>query len=193
MTKTYWHFCREDMRLGYGDGRQIKIGETITVEGDIELCRHGLHASKKLIDALQYAPGPILCKVELGGNVINGADKVVASERTVVAYADCTDVLREFARKCALDVIHLWDAPEVVESYLTTGDESLRAAARGAARVAAGDAAWVAARVAARDAAWDAAWVAARDAAVGAAWDAARGKQSRRLLAMISKADWVKK
>ncbi len=71
-----------------------------------------------------------------------------------------------FARWCALSVIHLWDAPKVVKDYLTSGDESLRAAARAAAR---------AARAAARDAmaaAWDAAR-AARAAAM-AAWDAAR-------------------
>ena len=43
---------------------------------------------------------------------------------------------REFARWCALQVIHLWDCPEIVRLYLETGDESIRAAAW----VAAGDA-----------------------------------------------------
>lgn len=31
-----------------------------------------------------------------------------------------------FVRMCALRVIHLWDAPEIVIRYLNTGDESIR-------------------------------------------------------------------
>ena len=64
---------------------------------------------------------------------------------------------RLFARWCALGVIHLWPAPQVVRDYLSGGGESLRAAA--------GTAAWDAARDAAGAAARDAAWDAARDAA----------------------------
>ena len=83
---------------------------------------------------------------------------------------DATEVLQSFARKCALDVVHLWEAPPVVRRYLRTGDPKLRAAARDAARAAArataGGAAW--------DATWDAARAAARATAGGGAWDAAR-------------------
>jgi hypothetical protein len=64
-------------------------------------------------------------------------------------------MLREFARWCALQVIHLWDAPDVVRQYLETGDESLRAAARAATRAAARNAARNAACDAARNAACD--------------------------------------
>ena len=59
---------------------------------------------------------------------------------------DATEVLRSFARKCALDVVHLWEAPPVVKRYLRTGDPKLR----------------------------DAAWVAVEDAAWGAVWDATK-------------------
>src|SRR5690606_19611648 len=132
--------------------------------------------------ALGYAPGPILWRVELGGTIVTGDDKVCATERTYLWGVDASECLREFARKCALDVIHLWDAPELVVRYLKTGDESIRAAARpaawdaawAAARAAAWDAAaWAAARATARAAAWDAAKEAARAAARDAAWDAA--------------------
>jgi hypothetical protein len=82
--------------------------------------------------------------------------------------ADATEkLLRDFGRWCALQVVYLWDAPDVVRQYLETGDESLRKAARDAAWE---EASWEAARAAARDAAW----AAARDAARAAAWDAAR-------------------
>ena len=199
-----WHFVAENKRLGYGDNRIVKPGITYKVEKTrpLKLCSYGLHASKRIIDALNYAPGPIVCRVELIGETLHDTDKAVAYERRVIAMIDATDILRKFARLCALDVVHLWNAPEIVVKYLKTGDESLRDAARVAARVAA----WDAAGAAARDAAWDAARGAARgaawDAARGAAWDAAWGaagdaawaaaeaaagdKQNRRLTAMMT-------
>ena len=61
--------------------------------------------------------------------------------------------IRRFACQCALDVIHLWNAPPIVKRYLKTGNEKLRAAAGDAAWAAAGAAAWAAARAAARAAA----------------------------------------
>ena len=60
------------------------------------------------------------------------------------------DQIRHFSRLCALDVIHLWDAPEVVRRYLETGDESLRQEARDAADAEEVALAKVAARAAAR-------------------------------------------
>lgn len=135
-----WYFSTEDLKLRHGDGRLIKVGATHKVDCEPALCEYGLHASKRPIDALQYAPGPIIWRVELGGKIVKGDDKLCATSRKYLWGFDTTTMLREFARKCALDVIHLWDAPEVVKTYLTTGDESL----------------WAAARAAAWDAAWDA-------------------------------------
>lgn len=164
----YW-FAPMDMKLGHGDGRPIEVGRTHKVDGGLKLCEHGLHASRRPIDALTYAPGPIACKVELGGTIIHGEDKMVASERIYLCVADATDVLRRFARLCALDAIHLWDAPDIVVRYLKTGDAPLRGWAAGEAARAAGEAAR-AARAAAGEAAWT---------AVGAA-------QNRRLAQMLS-------
>ena len=101
---------------------------------------------------------------------------------------DATEVLQSFARKCALDVVHLWEAPPVVRRYLRTGDPKLRAAARDAARAAARAAAW-AAGGAARDAAWAIAGAIARatagDTAMTAAGVATKARQSRRLARML--------
>jgi hypothetical protein len=80
----------------------------------------------------------------MGGTIKKDSDKLVARQRTILWRIDSTDVLRKFARQCALDVAHLWDMPPVVSQYLETGDESIRAAARAAA--------WDAARAAASDA-----------------------------------------
>jgi hypothetical protein len=183
MTDYYWHFVTVDEhgtpRLGYNDGREVKIGGTLEIDAEPFLCFTGLHASVKLWDALVYASGDKLrlCRVTLGGTVLHGDDKSVATQRTVVAMldVDATEkLLHDFACWCALQVIHLWNAPDVVRQYLETGDESLRAAARDASEVAA-DAAWAAAAYTARaaDAAWAAAAYTARAAARAAAADVA--------------------
>ena len=177
--QVYYHFSNGF--LAYGDKLPIEPGYIYHEPGEPVLCQRGLHASKRPIDALRYAPGFILSKVYLSGEVIRGNDKSVATHREVIAVANVEHILREFARKCALDVIHLWDAPNVVVRYLETGDESLRDAALDAARAAAWAAA-AAARAAARAAAWDATGAAARDAA--------RDGQNKRLLKMIAEANW---
>ncbi|WP_423156467.1 DUF7666 domain-containing protein [Stenotrophomonas maltophilia] len=164
---TAFHFVADTLR----DGRPVPAdGELLVHDGEVRLCAQGLHASIDAFDALQYAPGNTLCLVELTGTIVRGDDKVAASERRIIKRIDAEPLMREFARWSALQVIELWDAPEVVRQYLTTGDESLRAAARAAAW----DAAWAAAWAAARDAARDAARAAARDAARAAAWAAQR-------------------
>jgi len=162
---TGYHFTGVTL----GDGRPIPpIGEWLEYDGEIVPCRAGLHASEHPFEALQYAPGPLLHRVELDGDIVahgDPVDKHVGQRRKIMATIDATDLLREFARWCALQVIHLWDAPDVVREYLETDNEANRAAARDAAWNAAWAAAGDAAREAARDAAGDAAWAAARDAA----------------------------
>lgn len=176
-----WHFLRADRRLAYPPRTPVLIGQKIAVDPDkLELCKYGLHASIRALDALGYAPGPIICRVELGGRILTSSDKVCASERTVIAMVDATDTLRAFARSCALDVIDKWDAPSVVREYLETGNEELRESAESAA-------AWSVELAAA--AAWSAesaAWTAelAVQSARSAAWSA-RSAQNNRLEAML--------
>ena len=171
--------------------------------GEIVPCKSGLHASERLIDALQYAPGETLCRVRPGGKIVShDNDKLVASERTILWRIDAADPLRVFARRCALSIIHLWDAPAVVREWLETGREDLRATARAAASWAAGatardsagdapwDAAWATARVAARDAPW-ARWAAARDAAWATAGIAAGAAARVAARAATRHAAWV--
>ena len=186
-----WHFVSDTLR----DGQPIPAdGEPLIHQGRVEICSSGLHASKRLIDALQYAPGHTLCRVNCSDIVETQNDKFVCRERTILWRIDGKEILCKFARMCVLDVAHLWDAPPVVVQFLKTGNEEIRIAAWTAAR----DAAWDAARAAARDAAWNAAWAAAKDAAKdaaratawaaarNAAWDAARDKQNRRLVRLVN-------
>jgi hypothetical protein len=191
-----WHWLAADRRLGYGDGRLVKPGQTLAIDGEPELCKNGLHASRSILDALGYAQGPIVCRVRLSGHVVKGDDKLVGTERRCLWMVDATTILRKWAIWCAeraldrvaaradlvesdlralsasrdaLDCARRYLAGEVTESTLRT--------AWGAACDAAGDAAWDAAWGAAGDAAkgatWSLAWVSAWGAAWGAAWSAA--------------------
>jgi hypothetical protein len=182
MKTIAYHFVADKLR----DGRAIPPnGEWLEHTGEIEMCTAGLHASLHVADALKYAPGAMLCLVELDGEIGVGDDKVVASKRRIIARFDATELLRADARASALSVIHLWNAPAVVKQYLETGDKSLRIEARNAAYAAAraapayaayayayaADAAYAAADAAAyaADAAYDAAYAAADAAAADAA------------------------
>ena len=136
-----WHFVGATLR----DGSPIPAdGELLKFNDRPIMCEQGLHASLDPFDAMQYAPGENLCLVECGGTILHQSDKLVCTERTIIARMGATDMLRYFARMQAVSALQYWDTepPEVVLDYLMTGDESIR----------------VAARVAARDAAWDAAW-----------------------------------
>jgi len=135
-----YYFATKDRKLRYGDDRPIKVGETHTVEGDIVLCGNGLHASRRVIDALEYAPGEILYEVELSGTIVKGLGKVAASSRKYIKEVDCTEILKSFARKQALINIELikpyvlmTEDYELIVWYLETGDELLAAYAADAA------------------------------------------------------------
>ena len=196
-----WKFLQDDRRLGHGDGRLVKVGETLTVDGEIVLCRRGIHAARGAIDALMYAPGSVAVRGEAGGMIAKGADKLACAEFLPLAIVDAAETLRHFARLCALDVAHLWHpAPDTVR-FLHTGDPALRQAAHSnASSAAAAEAAWAEAAWAAwtAAAAWapaQAAWAAAAWAAKAqAAWAAkatararaeTKGKQARRLERML--------
>ena len=163
-----WHFAIANNKgqpiLGFGDGREIIDGSTLSINGPINMCKNGLHGSVKILDALGYASGPIITRVEISGDIIIGHNKIVGRNRKCLwhySVQDSEELLRYFTRMSALYVADKWDCPDVVYEYLLTARN--RAAAWAAARAAARDAAWAAARAAARAAAWAAAWDAAWD------------------------------
>lgn len=117
-----WHFVGDTLR----DGSPIPpIGEKLVFNDKPILCQQGLHASIDALDALKYAPGNTLCLVECGGTLFTSDDKLVCTERTIIAMVDANAILREFARWCALSVANLWNIPTIVLNYLH-GDTSLR-------------------------------------------------------------------
>ncbi len=194
-----WHFLPEDKRLGYCDGRLVEVGATLECKGKPALCSNGMHGSAMLIDALRYASGPIVCRVKIEGDVIEGDDKLCGRRRTVLWMLDATQILHEFACRCAEDALALvaqpdarsvaaieakrkWVKGKITDEELDAASDAARDAADAAysaardAALAAADGAYSAARDAALAAA-DGAYSAARDAALaaadGAAWAAA--------------------
>ena len=196
-----WYFLKEDRKLRYAPYTPVEPGQVLRVEGPLELCRRGLHASIRPLDALRYAPGSIVCRVEMGGDIIHGDDKLCASERKTLWVADATNALHEFACLCAerellrrrragrepdkrcwaaIEAKRAWLRGEIDDKALAAAVDAAWAAAYAAAAAyvaraaahAAADAA-AAAAYAARAAARDAAWDAAVDAAWAAAWDTA--------------------
>jgi hypothetical protein len=136
-----WHFLREDRKLRYGDKREVRVGETLTVEFPIRrefhgyvsyyekptLCEAGLHASDNLLDALTIAPGPILCKVRLGDDAITDGDgKYVSSTRTVLAMANVQDIIFRFAANLTTEKIKEADFPrEIIDELELLKEEEL--------------------------------------------------------------------
>ncbi len=178
MSVYAWHFTAGNKLRD--DSPLPAVGVTLKFDGEPILCEQGLHASLHPFDALKYAPGATLHLVHCAGTIRHQDDKLVCTERTIIASFEASEMLRYFARMQALSVLHL--APKnmagVVEDWLMTGDAPVRSAAYYAAASAAASAAYCAAASAAasaaRSAARSAAASAARSAARSAADSAAR-------------------
>ena len=107
-TVTGWHFAGSTLR----DGRPLpQKGETLTHAGDVIPCQSGLHASRRAIDALSYAPGCRVARVKLSGTIVaNGApiDKYAASKRKGMSdYVDAQASLRALARRWAFRAVRV--------------------------------------------------------------------------------------
>ena len=181
-----WHFLPDDGCLRFGKREKVRVGRAYKADGPLELCSNGMHASTSILDALFYAPGAIVCRVEMRGEIIEGDDKLCARERKVLWKVDATRTLHEFAIWCAKRALkrakvtdkRCWDALKVKQRWL---DGKATGAELDAASAAARAAAWAAAWDAARAAAWAAAW----DAARAAAWADERKVQERKLVRML--------
>lgn len=158
-----WHFTNgKKLR----DGKRLVVGKTYRLPKYKKpvMCSVGYHASERLIDALGYAPGSTLSRVELSGAILRDDDKLCASERKVLWTVDVDRILYEAACVFATRALmrerkagrepdkRSWAAIKVKRAWL-----------KGEATDAELAAAWAAARAAALDAAWDAAGAAERD------------------------------
>ena len=182
---THYWFAPPGDKLGYGDGRIAKVGETHTVEGSLKLCGYGLHMCKGPIDALEYAHSAILFGVSPGEEILEDddpifSDLICSRSRTYHWRLDCSDILAEFARFYSLEVAR----NDIVRRLLESHYEELRKEGYSSVAVSAGradaDAAIIeGARFAAARAAYD---VAGADPD---AYDYNRSEQNAKLEKMI--------
>jgi hypothetical protein len=99
-----WHWLRNDRKLRYPPCSLVTVGTTLSnpinsrgQAGPLEICLRGYHASERILDALGHAPGTILCRVKLHGEVLKTHDKMVADNRTCLWMTDATNILHDFA------------------------------------------------------------------------------------------------
>ena len=97
-----WHFLSNDYRLRYDDHRLVKKKIWIQAKecNNPVLCYKGMHASKRLFDALGFAPGSVLCRVKVRGKIKYASDKFVGMERFVVEMKNMDDIFEKFALWC---------------------------------------------------------------------------------------------
>ena len=170
-----WHFVTDDRMLAHQTPPMEVAPGYIYGEpnGDIIICKRGMHASRTVHDALGFAQGSQLCRVRVWGDVQEQNDKIVGRYREVLAIRDVASELRLWGCWCVRNTPitggkTVWDL--LTDARSRNAIEVAERFARNEATREELGAAWDAARDAARGAAWDAAWDAARDAA----WDAAR-------------------
>ena len=189
-TVRAWHFLTDDGRMQFGDREQVWPLTTYTISTAgrrLRLCEWGLHGSERALDALSYAPGSRVCRVELSGEILRDTDKLCATERRVLWMGDATSALHEFSAWAADWILDRLEAKGYkIDSRSRAAPAAKRTWLRGeisdkqlaAAWAAAGDAAWAATGHAARAAARAAAWAATGAATGHAAW-AATGAAAR--------------
>ena len=176
-TITGWHFAAADRRLANGDGREIVVGETLSVKGTLRACQNALHMSPLALTALQYAAGPLACRVELRGSPREKSDTPgvwYGRSRKCLAMADATEALGLFV----VDTL-IYRQPHLVTVFERAGFPTHAEAIRGLMipieTLADAERVFEAARAAAWDAAGDAAGAAGAAAgavAGAAAWAA---------------------
>lgn len=204
MSLLCWHFLADTGLLRNGR-TPPPDGEWLEHEGEIVPCKSGLHASVRAFNAVRGSLGSIVCRVEIDGDVVeHEGNKHVGRRRKILWRANASATLRMYARRQALSVLHLWEAPDVMREFLVTGDEYLRKVARevlhdghepvwNSVPDAARGVAWASTlcpvRYAAMYSTWSAVWLAARDATSAeertAAWDAAQDAANDMLTEML--------
>lgn len=141
-----------------GGASPFRPGLTQIERGPVLTCHRGLHASKRALDALQYAESAVVARVRLSGEMDHDDNKSCATERTILWMADATQVLHEFAcdvaEKALLSRRELGDEPDPRSwAAIEAKRKWLRGELSDSELEAARAAAWEAARDAARAAA----------------------------------------
>lgn len=107
-----WHWLPQNGKLTHDlNNSTMIVGETRSLPASqrVVLCTSGFHASYKALDALYYARGPLLCRVQLWGNIksdgyYSGYPKLVARHRRVLWAIDASYTLHQLSIKLLKDL-----------------------------------------------------------------------------------------
>ena len=189
-----WHFTAEQNGIPVLlDGRSVPpAGEWLVQPGKLEMCKNGLHASEKILDALKYAPGNILHQVEIIKKGLKVDKDKVCARRRKVRWSVKFDTLAlvSFAEICVTraDLAAFSANAASAASAASASSAAWEAASAASAAREASSAAWEAAS-AAREAARAASAASAAREAARAAREAARA--ARVAESAVSAADYA--
>ena len=141
-----YYFLRKDMTSGSGHEEPWKVGEARRIEGHIALCERGYHSSPTPAMALEYAPGSMLCLVDVSKPVQKDSDKQVSRKRTLLAAINVEHILYDLACRFAEDVLQIFEKEYPEDSRPRVAIETKRRWLKGQASDEELDAARAAAR-----------------------------------------------
>lgn len=138
MNKVWWT-CGNGIEINNGESRLIVIGgakEKKTqevIKSGVKTDDWGTHGSKTAIDALGFRKGSqfFYCDLEvfhcglLEDSVTGKSKEMVGLKRIYLSGFDASSVLRNFAKRVALDITQLWNPPSFVLDYLNSNNEDL--------------------------------------------------------------------
>jgi len=155
-----WHFVGDTLR----DGKPIpQDGIWLHHLSTCVMCESGLHASRRILDALVYAPGATICRVECADIVGEEKNKLVAKSRKILWRINGEEVLRAFAEQLSLSSLSP-RVPRHPVGRFVIKDSTL-------VWYKAGPSSWSAANCAVRNKCWGVCW---NERTSNKMWDAAR-------------------
>lgn len=156
MTKKFaWKVLKKGMKSHKGNIKW-KTGKWKEYKGDVRICHFGLHASKLLVDAIQFVTPGIICLIEYDDIIEENDNKFVCRKMRVVKTFRFTKRMAvEFRVFCARICLKNFEnespddkrprlAIEAAEAWLKNPSKKNQSAANSAVASAGGSAAWLA-------------------------------------------------
>lgn len=97
-----WHFISPELKLRF-TSESFELGKIYHTAGQVSPGQNSLPASRLLLDALKYAVGPVVCLLQVSGEVQEDTDKVCGRERQILAWGNIERQLHRFA----LDLVEM--------------------------------------------------------------------------------------
>lgn len=131
-TILAWHFLKANMTTTSGhDTKPWKVGQKRSVHGPLIICKHGFHSSPTPGDAGPYAPGSMLCLVEISQPADTQPDKYVSRTRKLLQAVDVSALQREIVCDLADELMAQEEAagltvPQACKDSVAAGRAYLR-------------------------------------------------------------------